>query len=161
MKRTLKLISYTLLLLLVFASCTSYKMTHYNRDEITNIGPNVTKYKVYIHDEKSLYRVDKPNLSSAGVKGDLVPVLNPDTITEIQEPRTRKQLKKHQHDLNIYTKTEVKSNPNAVVLKKTDITDVSHIVAKAKIAESAGTIAILAFGVLVWIFIIKSFQGLL
>ncbi len=161
MKRTVKLIPCTLILLSVFASCTSYKVMHYGRDEITNIGPKVSAYKVYVHDEKSLYRVDKPNLSIAGVKGDLTPILNPDTITEIKEPHTRKQLKRHEHDLNISTKTEIKSNPNGMVLKKDDITDVSHIVAKARIAESVGAIAVLLFGVLVWVFIVKSFQGLL
>ena len=161
MKRTSKLVLYTVFLLSVFASCTSYKVMHYSRDEITNIGPKVSTYKVYVHDEKSLYRLDKPNLSSAGVKGDLTPVLNPDTITEIKEPHTRKQLKRHEHDLNISTKTEIKSNPNGIIIKKEDIIDVSHIIAKARIAESVGAIAILIFGVFVWIFIINSFQGLL
>lgn len=161
MKNTVKLILYSLLLLLVFTSCTSYKMMHYNRDELLNLGPKVSKYKVYVYDEKSLYRVTSPNFSSAGVKGELTPVLNPDTIAEIKEPRTRKQLKKHQHDLDISTKTDIKSNPGGLVLKKNDITGVSYILAKAQIAETVGTIAILVFGVLVWIFIFKSFQGLL
>lgn len=134
---------------------------HYNKDEITTIGPKVTTYKVYVYDEKSLYRVDKPNLSTEGVKGELTPVLNPDTIAEIKEPHGRKQLKRHQHDLDISTKTEIKNNPGGLVVKKSDITGVSHILAKAKIAESAGAIVILLFGVLVWVFIIKSFQGLL
>lgn len=134
---------------------------HYNRDEVSNIGPNVTKYKVYIHDKTALYKVDKPNLSSAGVKGDLSPVLNPDTIAEIKNPHTRKQLKKHQHDLNIYTKTEVDNAPNAIVLKKADITDVSHIAVKANIGNGVGTIAVLGLGVVVWVIIIDSFQGLL
>ena len=134
---------------------------HYNRDEIANIGPNVANYKVYIHDKTAIYKVDKPNLSSAGVKGDLTPVLNPDTIAEIKNPHTRKQLKKHQHDLNIYTKTEVDNAPNAIVLKKADITDIAHVIVKAKIGEDLGAIAILGFGVVVWVVIIDSFQGLL
>lgn len=134
---------------------------HYNRDEVSNIGANATNYKVYIHDKTALYKVDKPNLSVAGVKGDLTPVLNPDTIAEIKNPHTRKQLKKHQHDLNIYTKTEVDNAPNAIVLKKADITDISHIVVKANIGNGIGTVAILGLGVVVWVVIIASFQGLL
>lgn len=129
---------------------------HYGRDEITNV--NAADYKVYLHDKTALYKVDKPNLSSSGVTGEFTPVLNPDTIAEIKTPRTRKQFKRHLHDLNIYTKAELK--PNAI-LKKADITDVSRIETKVDIANDVGTGAILALGVVVWIVIIKSFQGLL
>jgi hypothetical protein len=134
---------------------------HYNRDEITNISGDVVKYRVYIHDKTALYKVDKPNLSSQGVSGDITPVSNTDTIAEIKNPHTKKLLKKHQHDLNIYTKTEVKSSPTGLVLKKADITDVSHILVAVDVAEDIETGAILALGVVVWVAIIYSFQGLL
>jgi len=134
---------------------------HYSRDEITNISGNVVNYRVFIHDKTALYAVDKPNLSSSGVAGDLTPILNPDTIREIKNPRTRKQLKRHLHDLNIYTKTEVKTTSKDIVLKKADITDVSHIVSKVDIANDIGTAAILGLGVVIWVLIVKSFQGLL
>jgi hypothetical protein len=129
---------------------------HLGRDEITNI--NAANYKVYIHDKTSLYKVDKPNLSSSGVTGEYNPILNPDTIKEIDRPHTRKQYKRHLHDLNIYTKTELKPN---VILKKADITDISHLKAGVDIADDLGTAAIFGLGIVVWVVIIKSFQGLL
>jgi spore coat polysaccharide biosynthesis protein SpsF (cytidylyltransferase family) len=129
---------------------------HYGRDEITNI--NAANYRVFIHDKTSLYKVDKPNLSSSGVTGEYTPVLNPDTIKEIDRQHTRKQYKRHLHDLNIYTKTELKTN---VILKKADITDISHLKVGVDIADDLGTAAIFGLGVVVWIVIIKSFQGLL
>lgn len=135
-------------------------MVHSSRDEIANFN-DTTKHKIFIRDKTALYAVSKPNLSSAGVKGELNPVLNPDTVEEIKNPKTRKQLKRHQHDVVITTKTEVKNTPNAVVLKKADILDIAHITSNIDLANKIGTIAILAFGVLVWVFIIKSFQGLL
>jgi len=161
MKTNAKLALLFLASVLALTSCQSYKVMHYNRDEITNISGNVVKYRVFIHDKSAVYKVDQPNLSSSGVKGDLTPVLNPDTIKEIKNPRTRKQLKRHVHDLNIYTKTEVKTTSNDIVLKKADITDVSHIVTKVDIANDIGTAAILGLGVVVWVVIIQSFQGLL
>lgn len=161
MKTTLKSVLFFLATLSLFSSCRSYKIMHYNRDEITNISGDVVDYKVYIHDKSTLYKVDKAHLSSMGVAGDLSPVSNPDTVAEIKNPHTRKQLKKHQHDLNIYTKLEVKNVPNGIVLKKADITDVSRITSKVDIAEDVGTVSIFGFGVLVWVLIIKSTQGLL
>ena len=134
---------------------------HASRDEITNVGAKVPSYKVYIHDKAALYKVDKPNLSIEGVRGDITPVLNPDTIAEIKNPHTRQQYKRRIHDLNIYTKVEVKESSNGVVLKKTDITDISYVTSKVNVAEDIGTVAILGFGVVVWVGIIYSFQGLL
>lgn len=160
MKNTVKLAISFLLVLTLFTSCRSYKIMHFSRDQITNVG-NVATYKVYIHDKNSLYKVDKPNLSSAGVKGDLTPVLNPDTVAEIKDPHTRKQFKRQEHDLVIYTKAEVKNSSTDVVLKKNDIADISHIVSKVAVAEDVGTVAVLGLGVVVWVLIIKSFQGLL
>ena len=161
MKMSVKSALFFLSILFVFTSCSTYKVMHYNRDEITNISGNVVHYKVFIHDKSTLYKVDKPNLSSSGVSGDLSPVSNPDTIAEIRNPHTRQQLKKHMHDLNIYTKVEVKNVPNGVVLKKADITDVSRIITKLNIAEDAGTVAVLGLGVVIWILLFKSTQGLL
>lgn len=161
MKSSVKTIFLFLTLLFVFSSCRTYKVAHYSRDEITNISGDVVKYKVYIHDKSTLYKVDKPNLSSLGVSGDLTPVSNPDTVAEIKNPHTKKLLKKHLHDLNIYTKTEVKNVPNGVVLKKADITDVSRILTAVDVAEDIETGAILGLGVVVWVAIIYSFQGLL
>jgi hypothetical protein len=161
MKPFLKSFLFLIVILSVFTSCRSYKVMHYGRDEITNISGDVVKYRVYIHDKSGLYKVDKPNLSSSGVSGDLAPVTNEDTIKEIRNPHTRQQMKRRQHDLNIYTKNEVKSVPNGVVLKKADITDVSHIVSKVNIAEDVGTVAILGLGVVVWVLIAESTQGLL
>jgi hypothetical protein len=163
MKITVKSTFFFLAILSVFTSCKSYKVMHYSRDEINNISGDVVKYRVYIHDKTSLYKVDKPNLSTSGVSGDLTPVLNPDTVAEIKNPHTKQQYKRRIHDLNIYTKTEVKTSniTGALVLKKTDITDVSHIITKVDIAEDIETGAILGLGVVVWAAIIISFQGML
>jgi hypothetical protein len=162
MKNTVKLALSFLILLSLFTSCRSYKLVHSNRDEITTAGGDLTKHRVYIRDKTALYSVDKPNLSIEGVKGSLTPVLNPDTISEIKDPHTRKQLKRRQHDLVVTTKTEVKDVPaNAVVLKKADITDITHITSSYNIAEDIGTVAILGLGVVVWVVIVESFQGLL
>lgn len=160
MKTTVKLTLLFVISLSFLTSCRSYKVMHYNRDEITNLG-NVSNCKVYIHAKTTLYKVDKPNLSSAGVKGELTQVENHDTVAEIEDPHTRKQLKKHQYDLNIYTKKEIKNTSNSFMLKKADITDISRITVNLNIGEDIGTAAILGLGVVVWIVIIKSFQGLL
>jgi len=159
MKNTAKLVLSFFIFLSVFTSCRSYKVVHSSRDEITNVG--AAKNIIYIHDKTALYKVDSPNLSSEGVKGNLTPVLNPDTIAEIKNPRGRKQLIRRQHDVLITTKTEVKEVPNAVVLKKADILDISNITSNVNVAENIGTVAILGLGVVVWVVIIKSFQGLL
>ncbi len=112
MKTIVKSALLFILGLLIFSSCRSYKVTHYNKDEIDKVGGEADKYNVYLHDKNLTYQVGKPNLSPAGVKGDLNPILDSATVAEIKHPRTRKQLKKHQHDLNIFTKAEIKDNPS-------------------------------------------------
>jgi hypothetical protein len=161
MKIRFKLALLSLVALFAFTSCKSYKIMHYSRDEIVKINDHTADYKIYIDAKDSLFSVTKANLSIFGVKGNLTLITDKDTIAAIKNPRTRQELIKHQHDLNIYTKAKIKDNPNEVVLKKADIIDVTHIVSKNEAAEAAGVTAIFGVGVLVWIIIIKSTQGLL
>jgi len=162
MKTFLRSVLLFLLILSVFTSCQGYKVMHYNRDELDNIGGDTNKYKkVYIHDKKNTYLVDKPFISFEGVKGSLYPITDKSVIEEIDNPKTRNQFKAHKYDLNVYTQTEIQGNLNDVTLKKKDVTDVSHIIKHADLGEDIATGAVLGVGVLIWVGIYYSFQGLL
>ncbi len=106
-------------------SCKTYTMVHYKSSELDKVG-KISKYSVYIHDKNNTYKVDKPVLTPAGIKdAQLVKITDPETIGEIKNPSTPALVKRHKHDLSLYTKTTV-ADSNEVVLKKSDITDVTH-----------------------------------
>jgi hypothetical protein len=148
--------------LVVFPSCKTLEMKHYNKSELDKVSSSIGDYNVYLHDKSNTYQVINPSVSPAGIKGGLNPIIDKATIAEIKNPRTRKQLKKHKHDLNIYSKTEIKDNSELLV-KKEDITDVSHLANKkgASIGEDIATGFVLGLGVLVWVGVVYSFQGML
>ena len=116
---------FTLLAISGLTSCKTYTMVHYKSSELDKVG-KISKYTVYIHDKSNTYKVDKPVLTPVGIKdNELVKITDPETITEIKNPSTPALVKRHRHDLNLYTKVIV-ADSNEVVLKKTDITDVTH-----------------------------------
>jgi hypothetical protein len=150
---------FFIIFLSFLTSCASYKMQHYDKKEIEKINPD--KYNVYIHDKNLTYQVGNPAFSPVGIKGSLNPIMDSATVAEIKHPKTHKQLKKHQHDFNVFTKAEIKDNPSGVILKKADITDITHLPIKPNIAEYVGTGLILALGVVVIIGVVYSFNSLL
>ena len=146
-------------IILLFPSCKSYKVQHYDRKEIEKVDPN--KYNVYLHDKNLTYQVGNPGFSAAGIKGSLNPIMDSASVAEIKHPKTRKQKRKHQHDLNVYTKAEIKDNPSGMVLKKADISDVTHVPPSPNIAEYVGTTLVLGLGVVVIVGLVYLFNGFL
>ncbi len=163
MKTAGKLVLLFLISLFVFPSCKSFQMMHYNRAELDKVGASIADYTVYLHDKTNTYQVVNPSISPSGVKGGLNPITDKAAIAEIKNPKTRQQFKKHKHDLNIYTKTEVKDNNSELLVKKEEITDVSHLANKkgAGIGEDIGTGFVLGLGVLVLVGVVYSFHGML
>jgi len=164
MKTSIKLALLFFITGSIFTSCKTYQVVHYKRSEIPKISDGFNDDSVYIHDQHSIYKVVKPSLALNEVKGTLVPISDSAKLAELKDLRTQKQLKTHKHDLNIYTKAEVKDLPDGGVLKKEDITDISKVTPvppKFDVALFTEILLVAALGTLVWVAIISSFGGLL
>jgi hypothetical protein len=163
LKTSIKLVLFFSVLCFICASCGRYEIMHHDRNELTKVSENFSDYKVYIHDKKHTYAVEKASLVPAGIKGNLIPITDPAKIAEIKNPSTPGLLRKHKHDLSLYTKTQVDSASTGVVLKKEDITDVAHAAHKGKF--NAGLYvqiaAVAAVGMLIWVLVISSFGSFL
>ena len=121
-------------------SCKTYTMVHYKSTELDKVG-KISKYTVYIHDKSNTYKVDKPVITPVGIKdAQLVKITDPETITEIKNPSTPALVKKHRHDLSLYTKVLV-NDSNEVVLKKTEINDITHTTFTSTGPAIANTVA--------------------
>jgi hypothetical protein len=132
---------FALLIALCLASCKTYELKHYKGAELDNIG-KVSYYDVYVHSKENTYKVDKPSLSSTELKGNFTPITDKAEVAEIKNPRTAEELKKHKHDLSLYTQTEIKDSTRT--LKKAEITDVAHAVSHSKV--NVGDILTTIFG---------------
>ena len=158
------LVKTALLLLLassVFTACNTYELTRYKGTEIDKVG-DIAKYKVYIHAKNGTYKVDKPALTPAGISGSITKLTDQATIEEITSPRKGAQEKRHKHDLNLFTKVAV-SDTADVILKKADITDVAHVVAKStglgkKIGNTVAAVVVSAIGIGLIVGIVLAFQ---
>lgn len=136
---------------------------HYKRDEILKLGQNFKDYKLFVHDSTNTYRVTKPSLDAGNIKGTLIQLEDSAKIAEIRNPKTRKQMRDHKNDLNVYSKTEIKDN-GGFVLKKEDIKKISRIVPikpKFDAVLYAEILGVVALGTVIWIGVIASFGGLL
>jgi hypothetical protein len=123
---------FLLITLLAFTSCKTYEVKHFKGGEIDK-SLDVTKDKVYIHAQKGLYKVTQPSISKDGVAGDITPVKDPKEAEEIRDPGTPHLMKKHRHDLNIFTKTEITDSTKNVTLKKNDITEYSVVITHSNV----------------------------
>ena len=137
---------------------------HHNKSELDKVSANFKDYTVYIHDKSSTYKIEKASLSPGGIKGNPVAITDQAQIAEIKNPNTARLIRKHKHDLSLYTKTEISSNPTGVILKKDDITDVAyanHPKSKFDTGLYLQILAVAALGTLIWVGVVTSFGGLL
>jgi hypothetical protein len=126
----------TALLLIIissaFTSCKSYEVMHYKNNELDKVG-KLTDYTVYVHDKGKTFKMNNPSSSPAGVSGGLTQITDPDKAKEIRNPNTPGEIRKHKHDLNLFTKTDIGDSAKTVALKRDEITDVSITVSKSGI----------------------------
>lgn len=113
-------------------SCATFEVMHYKNNELDKVG-SISDYKVYLHNKGSIYQMDKPSMGKDGITGTLSPVTDPDKAKEIRNPSTPGEIKRHKHDLNLFTKIALKDSTRTVTIKKADITDVSVTVSKSKV----------------------------
>ena len=132
----MKIIVRTVLLFLItvsaLTSCKSYELMHYKGSELDKVG-KISDYTVYVHDKGKTFKVDNPSASSAGVTGGLTQITDPEKVKEIRSASTPGEIRKHKHDLNLFTKTEIGDSAKTVMLKRDEITDVSVTVSKSNV----------------------------
>jgi hypothetical protein len=104
---------------------------HYKNGAVDKL--DAKKYKVYIHTAKNLYLVTKPAISPTGVTGDISQVKDQAEAEEIRNPSTPGLVKKHKHDLNIFTRTQIADSVSNVTVKKGDIYEYSLTISHSKV----------------------------
>ncbi len=164
MKPKLKLARLFPILFFVFTSCGTYQIMRYDRTEIDKVRANFSDYHVYIIDSTHTYRVEKDSLAPTGIVGKLVEITDQPQIEEIKNPNTPQLLRKHKHDLDLYTKIIVKDNPKNVILKRTEVTKVVRIIAgksKGGVGKYIEIVFVVALGSAVLYGVVASFHGLL
>ncbi len=119
-----------LLLAVAFTGCKTYDVMHYKGPELDK-EKNLDKYTVYLHAKEHVFAVSKPALDKTAFTGGLSLVSDPKLVEEINNPATRKQLKKHAKDINIYTKKELADSLATINLPKGDITEYSRVIVHA------------------------------
>src|ERR1700722_19657352 len=106
-------------ILLAFSSCKTYQVMHYKDGGVEKL--DAKNYKVYIHTAKNLYLVTKPAISPTGITGDISEVKDQAEAEEIKNPTSPSLIKKHRHDLNIFTRTQIADSVSNITVKKGDI----------------------------------------
>ncbi|HTA26356.1 MAG TPA: hypothetical protein VK809_01105 [Bacteroidia bacterium] len=162
MKFSFKSFLLLLAVLSVFASCQSLEVMHYKYKDFDKVSDKLDNYDVYIHNETTTYKVEKPKVSVVGIKGVVTEIRDPATIAEIKNPQTKSQLRKHKHDLSIYTKADLNTELNATILKNVDMTSYTIIIPKSSgfDASTMGQIlGVAAYGTLVGIAVVYAFEG--
>lgn len=163
MKNIVKFSALFLVCLSVFTSCATLTENHYKREEFNKVSGKLDNYVVYVHDASNTYRIDKPKLTVTGIKGQVVPITDVPTIKEIKNPHTQKELRKHKHDLNLYTKTTIDQDSKETILKNVDISDIAHVNNNSKV-DIAGDIAagvVLSLGAAILVGTVYIFKGAL
>ncbi|MGP8214900.1 MAG: hypothetical protein ACLQQ4_04990 [Bacteroidia bacterium] len=158
MNTSVRLALLFLVSIFVFTSCKTYQVTHYKSNDIGKIG-KIESYTVYIHSKNGTFKVDKPSLTTSGVNGELTRITDQSKVEEIRNPVTRTQLKRHRHDLNLYTKTEI-IDSSFSVLKKQDINDISITISKSpvNIGDIAGAVLVSGLGIAMIAGIVYAFE---
>lgn len=111
-----------LITLISFTSCKTYEVKHYKGVELDKAG-NISKYNVYVHAPKNSFAVKKPSASQTGITGETTLLKDKKEVEEIKNPSTPDLVKKHRHDLNLVTKTDIADSTHTLSLKKTDISE--------------------------------------
>lgn len=125
MKITLHRVLFVVLAMFALTSCRTYTMVHYKSNELDKI--KFKKYTVYIHDNKNVYKAEKPELTPTGIKvASLTKITDGETISEMKNPNTPELAKKHKNDLNLYIKSDLSADATDITLKKSEINDLSH-----------------------------------
>jgi|GEM_PF-2813753 hypothetical protein len=161
MKMRVRTVLLFLITLSVFTSCHTYEFTHSKSSDLDKMKLN--KYKVYIFAKNRTYKVDKASLSPAGISGSLTPITDASEIDGVKRPTTKAEMRNHKSDLGIYTKNEVSDTTTGVVLKKADISDVTHVTVKStgigkKIGNTVAAVVVSAVGIAMIAGIVYSFQ---
>jgi len=154
-----KTVVFFTITLFAFTSCKTYEVMRYKSTELGKIK-DVGTYKVYVHSQKNVYSVAKPSLAADGITGDITPVTDVKAAEDIKNPGN---LKKHSHDLNLFTKTTIPDTASGMfTFKKNDITEYSLVLSHSHVnwgkigdivADVFGTAACLAvLGALVYWF---------
>ncbi len=163
MKFSVKSISLFFIILSVFSSCQSYEVMHYKYKDFDKVSDKLDSYNIYIHDATDTYKVDNAKVSVTGIKGVVTQLRDPAAIAEIKNPQTKKQMRKHKHDLNIYTKAELNTELNATILKNVDITTYTIMIPGKGFRFDAATIGqllgVAAYGTVVAIAVVYAFEG--
>ena len=123
---------FLLIASLAFTSCKTYEVVHYKSSDLDKLG-KVSKYTVYIHAPKNTFIVTKPLISPTGVTGDISPIKDASAAAEIRNPGTPGLIKKHRHDLNVFTKTAIADTTVKVNLKKNEVSEYTLTVAHSKV----------------------------
>jgi hypothetical protein len=121
--------------LLTQVSCSPYTQVTLAKEEIVSnsqLREDFSRYDIYVHDRTNTYKLKDPLLNGNTIQGKPEQVLSSEEAQEIRSPKTRKELKAHRYDLNIYTQKDVVSytagNDSSIVLHKESLTlDASDI----------------------------------
>jgi len=170
-----KIILFIIAGIVTFLSCKSYKQvnqapeTFYKNKAVVDA---FTNYNVFIHDKKSSYYIESPEISAEGISGIVHPVSDSAAISKIKKPESRKEKRKHLYDLNIYTQSTIDHNQvasangdktidekietktNSVILKKEDISNISLNAVDKKGGFGIGGTALLAVLVVVLLIVV-------
>lgn len=135
-----------LIILSAAVSCNSYELMRYKGGAVDKVE-NAEKHKIYICADKKVYKVTKPSITTAGLSGNIEQIKNEKDAQEIKNPSPA-QLKRHKHDLDIVTKTEIPDSIFTIALHKTAITGYNLIVSHSKINwKKIGEIIEAIFGI--------------
>lgn len=113
-----------LVVLVGFTSCKTYELTTFKGAELDKMG-DLSKSKVYLHAPKVTFQVTQPAVSATGLTGGLEHITDRTQLADMNDP---KLTKKHKHDINVFTKTEISDSTAAVTLKKSEITEYNMVV---------------------------------
>ncbi len=121
----------SMVILCMLSSCNTYELMRYQNNGVDKVE-NAEKHKIYICDDKKVYKVLKPSITTSGLSGNIEPVPDPKEAQEIKSPSPA-QLKKHRRDLDILTKKSLPDSAAKIELKKNEITGYNLVVSHSKI----------------------------
>jgi hypothetical protein len=113
-----------MVVLIGFASCKTYELTTFKGAELDKAG-DISKSKVYLHAPKHTFRVTQPAISATGLTGGLEHITDQAQLADLNNAQLTK---KHKHDINVFTKTEIADSTAAVALKKSEIAEYNMVV---------------------------------
>lgn len=162
-------------ILLTQVSCSPYSQVTLPGEDIRSnkqLREDFSEYDVYIHDRTSTYKLNDPALKGNQVQGKPDLILSAEEVQEITSPKTRKELKAHRYDLNIYTLKDISgytaSNDSSLVLHQDhfalDMKDIDKLGAyevnrKKAIAGAIAVVAVVVVAVLAIVVVAAAVNG--